>query len=726
MKRLIFYFVALCTFVMFTITGCDNASNIPEDTNASFSPDAVASAVGEGTSNSGSGTASPDNSTVTYTAGPFAVPNTTGTAGEIQCGTGTPCDHFDLTVETPAGFGVDHEMQIQIEWPNSAADFDLYVFDESGDQIASAASLADPETVILPPTTGDYTVRIVPYAPLGETVTGTISLNETDPSSNSEPSTAEAPTYTNYVAPEGLPNRDNAGEPSIGVNWNTGSVMYQANISTYRVKFDDRNSPATDNWTDVSARLPECTAVTSFDPILWTDHETGRTFESQLLVNPILNSATCFTDDDGDNWTVSQGGGIASGVDHQTIGGGPFAERGVGPITQYPNAVYYCSQDVATALCAVSRDGGLTFGAANPIYTIDECGGLHGQIKVGPQGTAYVPNGRCNGQQAVVVSNDNGTKWAVRRNPNSTADIGSDPGVEIGSNGTVYLGYQNGDGNARAAVSFDKGQTWEFDQDVGAQLGVENIVFPKVIAGDDDRAAFTFIGTTTGGDYEADDFDGIWSLYVATTYDGGESWVTVNATPNDPVQRGSICTGGTACDGDRNLLDFIGIDVDREGRVLVGWADGCVGDCVASGPNSFTDVGTITRQSSGLGLFTEFDPVPQADLTASDVSASETGKGGNNNKDPKANKATTVTATIANTGEAGADNVLVRFMDGSTQIGETTVNVGAGSSREVSINWEEDKERGDHVITVVADANDAIDETNEQNNKAQETVTFRQ
>lgn len=706
MQRKLTCFIT-CVLVVLVVAGCDEGNIAKEDSENPASPNAI-----EGAATSESGAVTPDNPKITYSAGPFTVPNVTGTTGEVQCGTATPCHEYSLTVTTPPGYGADHNMRIQVEWSNSAADFDVYVFDGSGNSVGTAASTADPETVIIPPTSGNYIIRVVPYAPLGESFTGTIELM--DKPSNPPPSDAEPPGFTNYAAPERLPNAHDAGEPSIGINYNTGSVMYQAGLSTYRVKFDDRSNPAPASWKDVSAALPECTAETSLDPILFTDHETGRTLESQLAANPAINSLTCYTDNDGDSWTVSQGGGIGSGVDHQTIGGGPFADNGIGPVTEYPNAVYYCSQDVATALCAVSRDGGLTFGAAVPIYTLDECGGLHGHVKVGPQGVAYVPNGSCNGSQGVVVSTDNGTNWTVRPNPESTPAVGSDPGVEVGANGTVYLGYQNGDAHARAAISHDHGQTWLYDQDVGAQLGIENIVFPKVIAGDDDRAAFAFLGTTTPGDYEAADFDGVWHLYVATTYDGGVSWVTVDATPNDPVQRGSICTGGTTCGDDRNLLDFIGIDVDREGRVLVAYADGCTGNCVASGPNNFDALATIARQSSGKGLYAAYDKL-EADLTVTEISASQS-----TNK-----KNTTVTATISNEGEADAQNVLVRFFDGTTQIGEATVDLAAGSTTQSSINWDTQKEKGDHTIIVVVDANDAVSESNEANNKMQKEVTLR-
>src|SRR3954470_6308036 len=46
---------------------------------------------------------------------------------------------------------------------------------------------------------------------------------------------AVTPAFTVSAAPAGLPNVNNAGEPSIGVDWKTGNVMYQAYTSTYKI-----------------------------------------------------------------------------------------------------------------------------------------------------------------------------------------------------------------------------------------------------------------------------------------------------------------------------------------------------------------------------------------------------------------------------------------------------------------------------------------------------------
>jgi hypothetical protein len=406
------------------------------------------------------------------------------------------------------------------------------------------------------------------------------------------------PVYTNYTAP--APLGQSAGEPSLGVNWNTGNVMFIASLQTLRVTFNDAATPATATWTDVSYPL---TSLVTTDPMLFTDPQTGRTFVSQLLGK---TSLMAHTDDDGATWTPGMGSGINSGVDHQTVGGGPFAPSPLGGIG-YPNVVYYCSQDIALAQCAVSHDGGLTFGPAVPIYTLLQCGGLHGHVKVAPDGTAYVPNKGCSGQQGVAVSTNNGLTWTVRKIP-GTVTTNSDPAAGVADDGTVYIGTVS-NGRPVAAVSRDQGRTWSAPVDVGVPFGIRNAVFPAVVAGDPDRAAFAFLGTPAAGDGTAESatFAGVWHLYIATTYDGGSTWTTVDATPNDPVQRGSICMSGSTCGATRNLLDFMDIAVDAQGRVLVGYADGCVGSCVAAGPNSFTSIGTIARQSGGKGLFASFD-----------------------------------------------------------------------------------------------------------------------
>lgn len=462
--------------------------------------------------------------------------------------------------------------------------------------------------------------------------------------------TPAAPTFVNFPAPPDcsgtqqppsciMPSlgsttagEHGAGEPSIGVDWKTGKAFIEAGNHTLRVTFNDTVKPASAFWEDKRSPF----ARVSLDPIMFTDDGhfggTNRTFSSQL------NGATSelsFTDDDGDNWLPTQGSGQPAGVDHQTVGGGPYSVPAPVSRTSYPHAIYYCSQDIVTAFCSRSDDGGLTFGPGMPIYTFASvngverpvapgtCGGLHGHVRVAPDGTAYVPNENCFdannvSRPGVAVSTDNGLNWVVRTVPDGTSvSPGSDPSVAAGANNAIYLGYVNGDGHAKIAVSADRGLHWFASQDAGTSFGTQNAEFAEVIAGDDDRAAYAYLGTQTAGDTQAANFPGVWHLYVALTYDTGMTWTTVDATPSDPVQRGCIWNqgGSNPC---RNLLDFNDITVDKIGRVLVGYADGCTGSCVTdptqnatSGPATAQDaLATIARQTGGRGLFKIFDGTP--------------------------------------------------------------------------------------------------------------------
>jgi hypothetical protein len=397
-----------------------------------------------------------------------------------------------------------------------------------------------------------------------------------------------------------------AGEPSIGVNTTSGNVFFQSFTTTFRVQFND-SCPASPSSTWVTKQSP-ITGTESMDPILYTDQATQRTFVSQLVLGT-TRSLMAFTDNDGELWLPSQGAGIASGIDHQTLGGGPFHRPLLGGAF-YPTAVYYCAQDIALANCAISLDGGVNFGPAVPIYTSQQCGGLHGHVKVGPDGTAYVPNKDCGGRQAVVASEDNGATWSVRKVPNSLA-ANSDPSLGISKNGRLYLAFADNDNHPVVAVSNDRGNSWTNVKDVGASAGINNVVFSEAVAGDDDRAAMAFLGTTSIGSLQSRTFPGVWYMYVASTFDGGNSWQLVNATPNDPVQRGPIWLKGGG-EVSRNMLDFNDATIDRDGRLLVAFADGCIGACSqspnAARGNSYSQIASIVRQSGGRRMYGQFDP----------------------------------------------------------------------------------------------------------------------
>src|SRR5438309_1355747 len=347
------------------------------------------------------------------------------------------------------------------------------------------------------------------------------------------------PRFFSYISPQGV--ADSSGEPSIGSNWtrdaisnnhnvngsinnipNGGTSLYFGGFSPAmaKVTWDDCSSPAGALWENkplLSANTPRAAG----DPILFTLHDTGRTFVAQLEGLTPAGSTIDITDDDGDHFTPSDGV-VPSEIDL-----------------------------------------------------------------------------------------------------NNTIPATRDPSVGVATDGTIYFGYQAANGHPMVAVSHDKGLNWSASVDVGAAVvnggPVLNATFPATVAGDPNRAAFTFYGSETPGTNwdcgqgtdcgHGANFAGVWYLYVATTFDGGATWTTQNVTPGDPVQRGGICQSGTC----RNLLDFYDATVDKEGRILIGYEDGCISAaCINGGANDFTAKGVIARQSGGMRMFGAFDPIEPA------------------------------------------------------------------------------------------------------------------
>jgi hypothetical protein len=176
-----------------------------------------------------------------------------------------------------------------------------------------------------------------------------------------------------------------SGEPSIGVDYNPnvaslkhgtvnqgGVAFFTANLAEFRVSFDDCSSPANTLWEAATSPVE---TVNTLDPIGFCDHfggapTPGRVFQSQLAG---ATSLLAYSDNDGNSWTPSQGSGQPAGVDHQTLGAGPYNPNATPPPPPHPpyaNAFYYCSQDSETAFCSRSDDGGLTFGPGVPFNVL--------------------------------------------------------------------------------------------------------------------------------------------------------------------------------------------------------------------------------------------------------------------------------------------------------------------------------------------------------------------
>jgi PKD repeat protein len=410
------------------------------------------------------------------------------------------------------------------------------------------------------------------------------------------------PVFANYAAPSSLFDSGNAGEPSIGINGNTGALMYQSNASTYKVTFNDGSVPAAATWRDVTP----LSSILNIDPILATDWQTGRTFAGGLDGECSILS---YSDNDGSSW-IPMANPCAGVFDHETIGSGPW-HGGQPAYATYPHAVYYCAQN-GEDMCATSTNGGLTF--LPPVPVLGACGSLHGHVKVSHDGTAYVPNNNC-GKVGGAITSNNGLTWnSYTISQSTSASRGFDPSVTTTPDDTMYeAGAQGGNDHPYVARSLNHGGSWDRVTDLASTVSPPIVAstFQSMVSGDNGRIAVAFLGTTntnvSGSPFD-NGYHGVWNLYVSFSYDGGQTWQTVQAT-SDPVQRGCIWDGGgsNSC---RNLLDFMDANVTPDGRVVVGYADGCIGSCAGANgteAQSTSAWATVARESTGKGLYAAFD-----------------------------------------------------------------------------------------------------------------------
>src|SRR5205807_3067935 len=87
-------------------------------------------------------------------------------------------------------------------------------------------------------------------------VTMTVAPRPTTPPP--PPPAPGAAAFVVYPAPENITpalgsttaSQHSAGEPSIGVDWNTGRAFIEAGNHTLRVTFNDTVTPASSTWED--------------------------------------------------------------------------------------------------------------------------------------------------------------------------------------------------------------------------------------------------------------------------------------------------------------------------------------------------------------------------------------------------------------------------------------------------------------------------------------------
>lgn len=368
-------------------------------------------------------------------------------------------------------------------------------------------------------------------------------------------------------------------EPTLGVLAD-GTIFITAGGADTLARSTDHGK----TWDLVTTGTLLSAPKASLDPWMWVDPATDRIINAPLYV---ACTWMTWSDDAGETWDeFNPVAGCVQGIpahDHQKITSGPPAE-GV-ETSGFESVIYYSYnsfRDEGTWI-QTSFDGGETFTMGQAVHPSSCHGGIAGPVAVGPDGTAYSPKPTCDGLE-MAVSKDSGATWTLA----SIEDVGSanalahmtDAAVDNANN--AYATWNGEDGDAYITRTTDRGETWSKAIRVSPP-DVTVTAHNVITAGDTGRVAVAYLGTRADSSKwddqhaEAADDKAVWHLFLSVTEDALAAdpvWTTVQVTPDeDPVQIGNIWLSGGGEDS-RNLLDFIDM-VQRDGRIYIGYADGC-------------------------------------------------------------------------------------------------------------------------------------------------------
>src|SRR4051794_16169802 len=296
------------------------------------------------------------------------------------------------------------------------------------------------------------------------------------------------------------------------------------------------------------------------------DPQTGAIAETDLW----LGSATVSkSTDKGQTWTASPVQGVVV-QDRQWV-----AQSGGG-------VVYHLTHQIPSGLIvSKSIDGGVTYPVSTVGATpVDQTG------CVCPPGTLIAEGGGVPGLSDkvgfVYGTSTGGVKFGRSTNGGLTftnVDVGpassgdttqAFPVVANAGNNKLSAVWLENNGNSsliKYSQSSDWGATWSAPRTIvsgGAS------VYPWVAAQGSKVAISVYHSTASGTSGSVPESAQWFESYLEST-DGGATFSSLETVDPTVVKSGPICTEGTGCSGDRELLDFQSDTLDSAGKANLTW-----------------------------------------------------------------------------------------------------------------------------------------------------------
>lgn len=412
-------------------------------------------------------------------------------------------------------------------------------------------------------------LRVKNAAGVEATATQSIAVraapDPTDPAATSPPGGGPAPlplAFPRFGDPVTV-RGNNGGEPTLAID-SAGRIYVAPVGELYR---SDDGGKSFRELTYPVVVSGDSHVVVDGDDRVWVSDLGGVT-------PPILGSTTVFTStDQGQTWTA--GNPAASDTisnDRQWLA---VTQGGRGYLLYRSCTVYAADQGCFSVGSVMTRttDAGLSWTPLGRFFEWDA------YPFVSPKdGTLYVVQ-VVNGENAIDVatSRDGATTFQSSRvaqrktAPGSIFVVGA--ADDAGNAYVVWIDKDTSQHDVWMSYSTNQGAKWSTPALVSSGLGTS--VFPWVAAGADGRLAVAWYGTDSIADPDSVPADGQWSVYVAysdNAHAAQPRFVQTRAAA--AVHRGPICTGGTGCEqSDRDLLDFLNVAIDPEGRIALAYGE---------------------------------------------------------------------------------------------------------------------------------------------------------
>jgi len=192
----------------------------------------------------------------------------------------------------------------------------------------------------------------------------------------------------------------------------------------------------------------------------------------------------------------------------------------------------------------------------------------------------------CAWQLYIAKSTDGGSSWIRRKIADLPKTV--DPGnifvqMAIDRAGNLYYTWSQtqdvtansvGEQDIYYTFSTTGGTTWAPPINLTPERN-DSAVFPWMVAGDAGQVDIVYYKSNSGVNSNFAPPTTVWNVYF------GQSQNALNTGPNfksvqvsaEPNHLGQLCTNGLNCSGDRDLLDFLTVDIDHLGAAVIAYSD---------------------------------------------------------------------------------------------------------------------------------------------------------